>query len=58
MRERRSAPKGNRTGAYGRWGLRRVTNVWAMQHDLAAEINAHFGRMIENAADAAPVVAG
>ena len=35
-----------------------VTDVWAMQDELAAEIDAHFDRLNEDAAGAAPAVAG
>ena len=51
-------PGVNHLGAYGRWAFAEFTDVWAMQHELAAEIDAHFDRLIENAAGAAPVVAG
>ena len=51
-------PGVNHLGAFGRWAFAEFTDVWAMQHDLAAEIDAHFDRLIEDAAGAAPVVAG
>ena len=51
-------PGVNHLGAYGRWAFAEFTDVWAMQDELAAEIDAHFDRLIEDAAGAAPVVAG
>ncbi len=51
-------PGVNHLGAYGRWAFAEFTDVWAMQHELAAEIDAHFDKMIESAAGTAPVVAG
>ena len=51
-------PGVNHLGAYGRWAFAEFTDVWAMQVELAAEIDAHFDKMIESAARTAPVVAG
>ena len=51
-------PGVNHLGSYGRWAFAEFTDVWAMQDELAAEIDAHFDRLIEDAAGAAPVVAG
>ena len=51
-------PGVNHLGSYGRWAFTEFTDVWVMQDEFEAEIETHFGRMIETAAGAAPVVAG
>ena len=51
-------PGVNHLGSYGRWAFTEFTDVWAMQDEFEAGIETHFGRMIETAAGAAPVVAG
>ena len=51
-------PGVNHLGSYGRWAFAEFTDVWAMQDEFEAELEAHFGRMIETAAGAAPAMAG
>ena len=54
-------PGVNHLGTYGRWAFAEFTDVWAMQDEFEAELEAHFDRMIETAAGAAgatPLVAG
>ena len=54
-------PGVNHLGSYGRWAFAEFTDVWAMQDEFEAELEAHFDRMIETATGAAgatPLVAG
>ena len=51
-------PGVNHLGSYGRWAFAEFTDVWAMQDEFEAELEAHFDRMIETAAGAAPAMAG
>ena len=50
----------SRLGSYGRWAFAEFTDVWAMQDEFEAELEAHFDRMIETATATAtaPAVAG
>ena len=51
-------PGVNHLGSYGRWAFAEFTDVWAMQDEFEAELEAHFDRMIEASTGAAPAVAG
>ena len=45
-------PGVNRLGAFGRWAFAEFTDVWAMQDEFAAALEAHFDDMIEASAPA------
>ena len=51
-------PGVNQLGAYGRWAFAEFTDVWALQDDFAAELEARFDELIEAAAGAATAAAG
>ena len=40
-------PGVNHLGSYGRWAFAEFTDVWAMQDEFEAELEAHFDRMID-----------
>ena len=44
-------PGVNNHGRYGRWAFAEFTDVYAMQSDFEAKVEAAFNRMIEKVAD-------
>ena len=46
-------PGVNNLGAYGRWGFAEFTDVYVMQDEFEAELEARFAEMVERAVDAA-----
>ncbi|MFC3147246.1 BPTD_3080 family restriction endonuclease [Piscinibacterium candidicorallinum] len=49
-------PGVNNLGSHGRWAFAEFGDVWQMQSDFAAKVQAQFDTMIETAAPALPVV--
>jgi type III restriction enzyme len=50
-------PGVNHLGRFGRWAFAEFTDVFQMQHDFAAKVEAQFNKMIDTAT-AAPVAEG
>ena len=51
-------PGVNNLGSYGRWAFAEFTDVWAMQDEFEAELEAHFSAVSDASAGTAPAVPG
>ncbi len=51
-------PGVNNSGQYGRWAFAEFTDVWEMQDDFAAKVEAEFGRMVDSVSAQTAAVAG
>ena len=52
------APGVNHHGNYGRWSFAEFTDIWEMQDEFEAELEARLSLICEKAVGAAPAVPG
>ena len=51
-------PGVNHLGTYGRWAFAEFTDVYAMQDEFAAKVEAQFNEIVDSVAGSSAAVAG